>query len=110
MNRETMAFARLDTNGPMRRDRVADSRLRSGRRNHNRITERPGCDHQRLEARRIDAIIVANQKLHQTTLAGNSQLENEICGAAPLFFDASLLMGTRNALAIILREPLTGLP
>ena len=88
MDRETMAFARLDTNDPMRRDRVADSGLRPSRGNHDRLTERASCDHQRLEARGVDAIIVANQKLHQATLAGNSKLENEIRRPALLLFDA----------------------
>ena len=88
MDCEAIAFTRLDTNCPMRRDRVADSGLRSSRGNHDRLTERPSCGHQRLEARGVDAIVVAHQKLHQATLAGNSKLENEIRRPALLLFDA----------------------
>jgi hypothetical protein len=86
MNCKAMACARLNANRPMGCDRVANPGLRAGRRDHCRIAKCPGGDHQRLEARSVNSIVVAHQELHQPTLIGNGDPENEI--RCPGFFTA----------------------
>ena len=64
VDREALLAARLDPDALVPGHRVADARLRPGRRHDDRVAERASCVDQRLQASGVNAVVVGDEKIH----------------------------------------------
>lgn len=74
INGKSFLSARFDPERTMRCHGMADARLRTCWRDHDRLTDRACRAQQRLQAGSVDAVVIAKEELHGTQLDGHKRL------------------------------------
>ena len=74
INGKSFLSARFDPKRTVRCDGMADARLRTCWRDHDRLTDRACRAQQRLQAGCVDAVVIAKEELHGTQLDGHKRL------------------------------------
>ena len=74
INGKSLLSTRFDPERTVRCDGMADARLRTCRRDYDRLADRACRAQQRLQAGSVDAVVVAKEELHGTQLDGHKRL------------------------------------